>query len=170
VSGNIFEAPRSRPFPLPPLARNVVGTMFIDACRELGHHPFPGLAGILSQNYRDISGRTRSGCIYCGYCTRYGCHVDAKSSAITGHIPVALDSGRYEVRANCKVLRVNIGADRLATGLTYVDANGEEHEQPADIEGKRVCGAGFGNSNAGGSIQGHSCRGSGYVSPSARFA
>ncbi len=35
----------------------------------------------------------RSGCLYCGYCTRFGCEVDAKSSAQTTHLPPALGDG-----------------------------------------------------------------------------
>ncbi len=132
--GDPFEEPRSRGYPLPPHPRTIYGKLFGKACRELGYHPFPQPAGIISQAYRDLSGRTRSGCIYCGKCTRFGCEVDAKSSAITTHIPAALATGKYEVRTECKVTGINVGPDGLATGVTYVDLlTGEEHEQPADI-------------------------------------
>ena len=132
--GNPFEAPRSRPYPLPPHPVTIHGQIFADAASSLGYHPFPQPAGILSQAYRDVSGRIRSGCIYCGYCTRYGCEVDAKTSAVTTHIPAALQTGNYQVRTYCKVRRINMGPDGLATGLTYVDLlTGEEHVQPADV-------------------------------------
>lgn len=131
--GNPFEGPRANPYPLPPLERTNAGRMFTEAARGLGLNPFPQPSSILSRNYQDISGRTRSACIYCGFCVRFGCEVDAKSSAITGHIPLALRSGRYEIRTGCKVLRVNLGADGLATGVTYIDAAGQEHVQPADV-------------------------------------
>jgi gluconate 2-dehydrogenase alpha chain len=133
AGGNIFEGPRRRPFPLPPLETTIPAHMFADASRELGYHPFPQPSSILSQRYQDLSGRTRSGCIYCGFCTRFGCEVDAKSSALTAHIPLALNTGRYEIRTLCHVLRVETGADGLATGVTYVDQHGQEHFQPADI-------------------------------------
>ena len=132
--GNPFEGPRARPYPLPPLVRSISSQMFAKAATELGHHPFPQPAAILSQAYTDLSGRTRSGCLYCGYCTRYGCEVDAKASPNASHIPVALRSGRYEIRTNCRVVGVNIGAGGLAAGVTYVDqATGEQHVQPADV-------------------------------------
>ncbi len=131
--GNIFEGPRRRAFPLPPIARTIPAEMFADACRNFGYHPFPQPASILSQSYRDLSGNTRSGCLYCGFCTRFGCEVDAKSSALTAHIPLALETGNYEIRTSCHVTRVNLNSDGLATGVTYVDANGREHEQPADM-------------------------------------
>jgi gluconate 2-dehydrogenase alpha chain len=132
--GDPFEGPRDRPYPLPPLVRSIPAEMFSRACRELGYHPFPQPAAILSQAYQDISGRIRSGCLYCGFCTRYGCEVDAKASPNASHMPVALATGRYEIRTNCKVIRINVGANGLATGVTYIDqATNEEHEQPADI-------------------------------------
>jgi gluconate 2-dehydrogenase alpha chain len=112
AGGNIFEGPRAR---------------------ALGYHPFPQPASILSQAYRDLSGRTRAGCMYCGYCTRFGCHVDAKSSALTAHIPLALESRRYTVRANSTVIGINVADNGLATGVTFIDAAGRQHEQPADI-------------------------------------
>jgi len=131
--GNPFEAPRSRPYPLPPLEVTIPSVIYADACRELGYHPFPQPAGILSQAYQDRWGNVRSGCLYCGFCTRYGCEVDAKSMPVNTHIPPALRTGRYEIRANSKVIRVNLGANGRATGVTYIDEQGQEQEQPADV-------------------------------------
>lgn len=132
--GNPFEGPRSRPYPLPPLTRTIPSYLFADACEALGYHPFPQPSGILSEAYTDPFGRTRSGCLYCGFCTRFGCEVDAKSTGVTTHLPLALETGRYEVRADSKVLHVNVNDDGLATGVTYVDRiTGEEHVQPADV-------------------------------------
>lgn len=129
--GNPFEGPRSRPYPLPPLTTSLAGSMFRDAASELGWHPFPQPSGILSQAYTDLSGRTRSGCLLCGFCTRYGCEVDAKGSAIVSHIPMALDTGRYEIRTGCNVHAVEVDSAGRATGLRYVDREGREHFQPA---------------------------------------
>jgi gluconate 2-dehydrogenase alpha chain len=44
-----------------------------------------------------------------------------------------LKTGRYTVRTNAKVVRINVGANGLATGVTYIDENGQEQEQPADL-------------------------------------
>ena len=131
--GNVFEEPRQGPYPLPPLAVTIPSQFFEKATTQLGYHPFPQPAGIVSQAYQDPFGNFRSGCLYCGYCTRYGCEVDAKSSAVTTHYPVAMKTGKYEVRTFAKVRRINIGQDGRATGVTYVDAQGQEQEQPADI-------------------------------------
>ena len=132
--GNPFEMPRSRPYPLPPHPMSLAADVFADAARKLGYSPFPQPAGIVSQAYDDGLGNHHAGCIYCGFCTRFGCEVDAKMSAVNTHIPAALRTNNYEIRTNCKVLGINIGSDGRATGITYVDRlTGEEHEQPADL-------------------------------------
>lgn len=131
--GNPFEGPRSTPYPLPPLQRSKAALMFEKATANMGLHPFPQPSSILSQAYTGVSGRPRSGCMYCGFCVRFGCEVDAKFSPVTDYIPLAMDSGRYEIRTHSKVLRVNVGADGRATGVTYIGIDGQEHEQPADV-------------------------------------
>ncbi len=131
--GNPFEEPRSQPYPLPPLNVTIPSRMFADACRHLGYHPFPQPAGITSQAYEDRFGNVRGGCLYCGYCTRYGCETDAKAEPVNTHIPPALATGRYEIRLNSKVIGINTGPDGLATGVTYIDPMGQEQEQPADM-------------------------------------
>ena len=131
--GNRFE-PHSRPYPLPPLVRNIPSEMFAGAGRELGLTPFPQPSGIHSRAYKDRFGRTRAGCLYCGFCTRYGCEVDAKANAHNVHAPLALRTGRWEVRPHGKVTRINVDREGLATGVSYVDlTTGREHEQRAKM-------------------------------------
>lgn len=132
--GNPFEAPRSRPYPLPPHPVTIPAKMFANVCRGLGYHPFPQPAGIVSRAYHSPLGNHHAECIYCGFCTRFGCEVDAKTSAVNTHIPAALRTGNYEIRNNAKVLRINLGSNGLATGITYLDLiTGEEHVQPAEV-------------------------------------
>jgi gluconate 2-dehydrogenase alpha chain len=131
--GNPFE-PRNMPYPNPPLERNIPSLMFAEASQSLGYSPFPLPSGILSRAYTDRFGQTRSGCLYCGFCTRFGCEVDAKSTGMNTVMPLALKTGRYEIRTQTHVTRVDIGPDGLATGLVYIDMlTGEEHFQPAEI-------------------------------------
>jgi gluconate 2-dehydrogenase alpha chain len=130
--GNPFEGSRSRPYPLPPLTATAPSYIFKDAAGELGYHPFPQPSGILSKAYHDPLGNFRSGCMYCGFCTRFGCEVDAKSTGMTTHAPPALATGLYEIRTGAHVVEVNSDGG-LATGVTYVDCDGIERFQPADI-------------------------------------
>jgi len=131
--GNPFEGPRSRPYPNPPLAQGPFDELYMSACTDLGLHPFPTPAGILSRGWTDPYGNVRAGCLYCGFCTRYGCEVGAKTSPLTTWLPPALATGRYEVRTLSRVLGIETADDGRATGVRYVDSRGEEHFQPAEI-------------------------------------
>ena len=85
---------------------------------DLGLHPFTQPAGILSEAFTDPYGNERGGCLYCGFCTRFGCEVDAKTSPQTTWLPVAFDTGRYTVRGECKVTRIEVDDKGRATGVT----------------------------------------------------
>ena len=129
--GNPFEGPRSRPYPLPAMSPMIHGKMYADACRRLGYHPFMNPSSILSRGYTDASGKPRAGCLLCGYCSGFGCEVDAKGSPLTTFLPMAMDTGRYEVRTHSTAVGVEVDDRGLATGLRYVDRTGREHLQPA---------------------------------------
>jgi gluconate 2-dehydrogenase alpha chain len=133
AGGNPYEAPRQRPYPNPPLAVNAYADLFAEACTDLGLHPFPQPSGILSRGWTDPYGHVRSGCLYCGHCTRFGCEVGAKASPQTTYLPVALETGRYEVRTRCHVTKIETADDGRATGVVYVDSRGQEHFQPAEV-------------------------------------
>jgi len=131
--GNIFEGPRAREYPLKPLTTSLVGDKFTKAASDLGYHPFPQPSAILSEAYKDLAGNTRGACLYCGFCTRYGCEVAAKASAIVTHIPAAMATGKYEIRPLSYVYQVNVDSDGKATGVSYIDASGRSQTQTADI-------------------------------------
>ncbi len=59
--GNVFEAPRRREFPLPPLLMDQGAILFDAATKKLGNHPFSTPRAILSEAYKG-----RPGCTYCG--------------------------------------------------------------------------------------------------------
>lgn len=129
----MFEGARQREDPLPPLATSISADRFTQASTDLGYHPFPQPAAILSQPYPDLAGNQRGACLSCGVCTRCGCEVGAKASALVTHIPAAPATGRYEIRTDSDVSRVNTGPDGQATGVSYFDAAGREQAQPAAI-------------------------------------
>ncbi len=80
--GNVFEAPRRRDYPLPPLRLDQGAILFEAATRKLGYHPFSTPRAILSEPYND-----RPACTYCGFCQAFGCHVGAKSSILITKLP-----------------------------------------------------------------------------------
>ena len=89
--GNIFEAPRKREYPMPPLRGTGFTEMMSAAARTLGLHPFPGPAAITSQSYQG-----RAACVYHGFCNGGGCHVNSKSSTAVSTIPKAQATGRFK--------------------------------------------------------------------------
>jgi len=133
AGGNVFEGARQREYPLPPLPSSLTAGKFTKATTDLGYHPFPQPAAILTRPYKDLAGNERGSCLYCGFCTRYGCEVAAKASSLVTHIPAAMKTGRYELRTNSYVFRIDTDPSGMATGVSYIDAAGQEQSQPADI-------------------------------------
>ena len=132
--GNAFEPPRSAEFPLPPQADHVNGQLFQKAARELGYHPFPVPSDTISRAYRNIYGCQMGPCNFCGFCADYGCINYSKASPQACVIPYLERMSNFELRANSQVIRVDLTADgKTATGVTYINARGEEIEQPATI-------------------------------------
>ena len=124
--GNVFEGPRRRDYPMPPLRGTGFTELMSDAARRLGWHPFPGPAAVNSQPYQN-----RAACVYHGFCSRGGCHVDAKSSTAVSTIPKAQATGHLAVVTHAHVLSVDADLDGRVTGVTY-RKDGETYVQPAD--------------------------------------
>jgi choline dehydrogenase-like flavoprotein len=122
-----FDAPRSRPYPLPPLPVKSSGVLFERGCAKLGYHAQPTPLAILSQPYRG-----RMACHHCGFCLAFGCEFGAKSSTLVSVIPVAEATGRCEIRPNSYVSRVETDERTgRATGVVYFDAHKVEQRQRA---------------------------------------
>lgn len=134
AGGNPFEGPRQNDYPTPPDQMPYGPTLYAQAARELGYHPFPIPSGNLSQSYTNPLGVTMGQCSYCGFCERFGCGNYAKASPQTCVLPALMRRKNFEARTNCNVTRINLDSTgKQATGVTYVDATGEECIQPADI-------------------------------------
>jgi gluconate 2-dehydrogenase alpha chain len=123
--GNVFEGPRQREYPMPPLRDTDFTDMMATAARKLGWHPFRGPAAINSQPYRG-----RPGCAYHGYCDRGGCHISAKNSTAVTTIPAALKTKNLTIFDRAHVRRIEAAADGKITGVTYI-RDGREYFQPA---------------------------------------
>jgi gluconate 2-dehydrogenase alpha chain len=125
-AGNIFEGPRRRDYPMPPLR----GTEYLDgmavAARKLGWHPYAAPAAINSVVYNG-----KPACQFHGFCNQGGCPVQAKNSTLFNTIPRAVDTGRLKVVDYARVtdLVVDPRTGRMS-GVTYI-RNGEVFFQPA---------------------------------------
>ena len=125
--GNVFEGPRRREYPMPPLRGTGFTEMMGDAARKLGWHPFPGPAAINSRTYE-----SRASCAYHGYCARGGCHISAKGSTAVTTIPKAQKTGRFDVVTQATTTTIEADANGRVSGVNYVK-DGVEYFQPADV-------------------------------------
>jgi choline dehydrogenase-like flavoprotein len=121
-----FDPPRSKPFPMPPIPVKSSGVLLERGAKKLGLNAQPAPLAILSQPFNG-----RAPCINCGYCMSFGCEVGAKSSTLAAMIPLALTSGRCEIRAECAVFRLETGANGRISEILYYDPEGREQAQKA---------------------------------------
>ena len=132
--GNPFEGSRSREFALPPNPNYLGGELFYKAAREQGYHPYPIPASNASAPYTNPYGCQMGPCNFCGFCSDYGCLNYSKASPNVCIMPVLRQRKNFELRTLAQVLKVNLDSDKKrATGVTYLDAQGRETEQPADL-------------------------------------
>ncbi len=123
--GNIFEGPRKRDYPMPPLRDTEFTEMMTAAAKKLGWNPFRGPAAINSRAYRG-----RPGCAFHGFCDRGGCHISAKNSTAVTTIPEALKTKNLAIFDKAHVRRIVAGANGSVTGVEYLK-DGQEYFQPA---------------------------------------
>src|ERR1700730_13467428 len=126
--GNVFEAPRKREYPLPPLLDDQAGIWFHAAAHKLGYHPFPTPRAIVSQQYNG-----RPACTYCGFCQSFGCHVGAKSSILVTKLPEADATGNFKLVTGTMCYRVNSENSGRATGVSYYGPDGSDNTIEAEI-------------------------------------
>jgi gluconate 2-dehydrogenase alpha chain len=128
AGGNVFEAPRRRDYPLPPLRDDQSGVIFRSAAGKLGYHPFPTPRAILSQDYNG-----RPGCTYCGFCQAFGCHVGAKSSILVTKLPEADATGNFKLVTGAMCYRVNSDNSGRITGVSYYGPGGSDNTIEAEL-------------------------------------
>jgi gluconate 2-dehydrogenase alpha chain len=126
--GNVFEAPRRREYPLPPLLVEQAGAVFDAGAKKLGHHPFSTPRAILSQPYNG-----RPGCTYCGFCQAFGCHVGAKSSILVTKLPEADATGNFKLVTGAMCYGINSDNDGRVTGVGYYGPDGSDNTIEAEL-------------------------------------
>ncbi len=132
--GNPFEGSRSREFPLGPNPNYLGAEMFYKGAREMGWDPYPIPASNASGPYVNPYGCQMGPCNACGFCSDYGCLNYSKASPNISILPVLRQRKNFELRTHAQVLKVNLDSDgKKATGVTYLDAQGREVEQQADL-------------------------------------
>lgn len=132
--GNPFEGPRKRDYPNPPMAMTLPPTLFAEAARSLGYHPFPQPSANMSRAYTNPLGVQLGPCTYCGFCEKFACGNYSKASAQTTILPVLMRKPNFTLRTESEVIKINLDSTgKRAVSVSYVDASGKEYEQPADL-------------------------------------
>ncbi|MBB3102966.1 gluconate 2-dehydrogenase alpha chain [Azomonas macrocytogenes] len=132
--GNPFAPDRSTDFPLVAQKNTISAQLFQKAATEVGYHPYNLPSANTSGPYTNPYGAQMGPCNFCGFCSGYVCYMYSKASPNLNILPALKQEPKFELRTNAYVLRVNLDSDkRRATGVTYVDAQGQEIEQPADL-------------------------------------
>jgi gluconate 2-dehydrogenase alpha chain len=126
--GNVFEAPRRREYPLPPLDLDQAGILFDAGARKLGLHPFSTPRAILSRPYNG-----RPACTYCSYCQAFGCFIGAKSSILVTKLPEADATGNFKLVTGAMTYRVNSDHSGRATGVSYWGPDGSDNTIEAEL-------------------------------------
>lgn len=126
-AGNVFEGPRRREYPMPPLRDTEFTDRMRTAAAKLKWNPHRSPAAINSQPYHG-----RSACAYHGFCEANGCHVSAKNSTSVTTIPAAQKTKNLTIVENAHATQILTGANGKVTGVQYLK-DGREYFQPAKV-------------------------------------
>jgi choline dehydrogenase-like flavoprotein len=126
-TGNPFAAWRSGPYPMPPGADMYLTTLTVPAAEELGYHPYRAPTGANSVPYDG-----RPACNNCGFCSFYGCPIDAKGDPVA-MLRRSLRTGRCDLRSESIATEILLDASGTrSTGVRYLDGDGAERTVTAD--------------------------------------
>jgi gluconate 2-dehydrogenase alpha chain len=119
---------RSKSLPMPPLRPFRQGELFRTATEDMGLHPHPVPAG---QNSIPYDGRPATN--YSAWSNGFGHSTEDKWHPGLSSVPEALATGNFELRTHCRVTRIITDRNGRASGVEYVDGNGNRHVQRASI-------------------------------------
>jgi len=121
------QAPRAHQFPMPPNPPMYAGKLLAEGAARLGYtlYPFP-----MAVNSRTYDGRPR--CNSCGFCSGYGCPINARGGAAVSFLHHAFRAGA-ELRSRCFVHRIDMASSGHAAGVSYLDPEGRRQSERADI-------------------------------------
>jgi choline dehydrogenase-like flavoprotein len=119
-----FPPGKGPPLPPPPLAP--MGRRVAKAHNKLGWHWWPGPNAIATRAYRNLRPCTqRATCMW-------GCVEGAKGSVDRTHWPHNVSLG-VRLITGARVRRLQANTHGLVTGAEYIDRDGREHFQSADV-------------------------------------
>jgi choline dehydrogenase-like flavoprotein len=124
----LSQAPRRHQFPMPPNPPMYAGTLLAEGAHRRGHHAYPFPMAVHSVPHNGLRA-----CNSCGFCSGFGCPINARGGAAISFLHDALLSGA-ELRTRCTVHRVDVTRDgRRARGVSYIDAGGRRRTERAEL-------------------------------------
>lgn len=118
--------PRSKPYPMPPLRPFRMAEVFRTGAESLGLHPYPTPVAVNSVPYNGFPATS-----YCAWSGGFGPFNDERWHPGLTWVPQALATGNFDLRTHCRVVRILTDRDGHASGVEYVDANGNWQVQEA---------------------------------------
>jgi choline dehydrogenase-like flavoprotein len=100
---------------LPPPKPRCYELLIKAAANRLDIPVIPSRLSILTQRHNG-----RAACHYCGHCNR-GCATHSNFSSPSVLLPPALKTGKLQIVSGAMAREVTVGADGLASGVTYID-------------------------------------------------
>lgn len=125
ASPTLAHAPRRGPLPMPGGPPQLASLTAAKGCEAIGLHPFLTPMAINSQPHDG-----RPACNNCGFCSNYGCPIQARVGALAP-LRKALNAGA-ELRVGAWAVRVNTQGTK-ATSVTWLDGQGKSHTESADM-------------------------------------
>ncbi len=125
---NPFEAPRRKPYPMPPHGYTTEGRLLDAAARRIGLHPFP-----IPMLRNTVPRDGRPACIRCRSCVGFACEVNAKNGTQNTVIPRAIATGNCEVRTGSVAAEIMVDDRGRAAGVRYFSPEDRERFQGADL-------------------------------------
>ena len=117
-----------KPYPMPALPLPHKSTVHKRGLETLGWQWLRVPRLINSVPYND-----RPACINCQHCVGYACPADAKNGSHNTTIPRALRTGNCTLRTEVMVQRLACSESGRVTGVTYLDAAGQQNTCSADV-------------------------------------
>ncbi|MCW3002532.1 MAG: hypothetical protein JWQ20_1830 [Conexibacter sp.] len=118
--------PPGSPVPLPAFPINKTGRKAAEGLNQLGWHWWPAPVSIASRPDGNLAQ-----CGRLGICS-HGCPEGAKATTDLTHWPLAMKHGARVV-TGARVREIPVDGRGLATGAVYIDRDGREHLQTADV-------------------------------------
>jgi choline dehydrogenase-like flavoprotein len=118
--------PRGAPPPLPPLSIGKIGRKAAEGMNKLGWHWWPAAHAIPS-----VETATQARCARRGTCM-FGCPEGAKGSTDLTIWPKALAAGA-KLLTGARVREITTNGNGLATGAIWIDREGNEQREEADV-------------------------------------